>query len=85
MCCSPDGLIGPAKSMWTISSIFVALVVGLLKGCREDLAIIQASQQVQDKWLAQDVKKVNGVHDLFFVFKGEQGELFNFDAWKFSK
>lgn len=31
------------------------------------------------------VKKVNGVHDLFFVFKGEQGELFNFDAWKFSK
>ena len=31
------------------------------------------------------VKKINGVHDLFFVFKGEQGELFNFDAWKFSK
>jgi len=31
------------------------------------------------------VKKVSGVHDLFFVFKGEQGELFNFDAWKFSK
>ena len=31
------------------------------------------------------VKKVSGVHDLFFIFKGEQGELFNFDAWKFSK
>jgi hypothetical protein len=31
------------------------------------------------------VKKVKGVHDLFFVCKGEQGELFNFDAWRFSK
>ena len=31
------------------------------------------------------VKKAKGVHDLFFVFKGKQGELFNFDAWKFSK
>ena len=30
------------------------------------------------------VKKVKGVHDLFFIFRGE-GELFNFDAWKFSK
>lgn len=31
------------------------------------------------------IKKVKGVHDLFFVFKGGQGELFNFDAWKFNK
>nr|WP_315153427.1 glycoside hydrolase family 43 protein [uncultured Flavobacterium sp.] len=31
------------------------------------------------------VLKVNGVHDLFFVFKGVQGELFNFSAWKLSK
>lgn len=31
------------------------------------------------------VKKVSGVHDLFFIFKGDQGELFNFDAWKFNK
>lgn len=29
------------------------------------------------------VKKVKGIHDLYFVFKGEQGELFNFDWWKF--
>jgi hypothetical protein len=29
------------------------------------------------------VKKVNGVHDLYFVFKGGNGELFNFDWWKF--
>lgn len=31
------------------------------------------------------VKKVSGIHDLFFIFKGGEGELFNFDAWEFSK
>ena len=29
------------------------------------------------------VKKIKGVHDLFFVFRGEN-ELFNFDWWKFN-
>jgi len=29
------------------------------------------------------VKKVKGVHDLYFVFKGGKGELFNLDYWKF--
>lgn len=29
------------------------------------------------------VKKVTGVHDLFFVFKGEK-DLFNFDWWQFN-
>lgn len=28
-------------------------------------------------------KKHKGIHDLFFVFKGEEGELFNFDSWEF--
>ncbi len=27
------------------------------------------------------LSKVSGVHDLCFVFKGEKGELFNFDWW----
>lgn len=37
-------------------------------------------------WKTQSVKvnSVKGVHDLFFIFKGEEGELFNFDWWKFS-
>ena len=30
------------------------------------------------------MKKVNGVHDLCFVFKGADGQLFNFDWWKFN-
>ena len=29
------------------------------------------------------VKKTKGVHDLFLVFKGSKGELFNFDWWRF--
>jgi arabinoxylan arabinofuranohydrolase len=29
------------------------------------------------------VKKTNGIHDLFFIFKGNQGDLFNFDWWQF--
>ncbi len=38
-------------------------------------------------WTVQSCKinKVNGVHDLFFIFKGGEGDLFNFDWWKFSK
>jgi arabinoxylan arabinofuranohydrolase len=31
------------------------------------------------------VSKVKGVHDLYFVFKGQGGNLFDFDCWKFVK
>lgn len=30
------------------------------------------------------VKKISGIHDLFFVFRGEK-ELFNFDWWQFNQ
>lgn len=35
-------------------------------------------------WAVQSckVKKTKGVHDLYFVFKGGEGELFNFDFWQ---
>ncbi len=32
-----------------------------------------------------NVNKVTGVHDVYFVFKGEEDDLFNFDWWKFIK
>lgn len=35
------------------------------------------------KTINTPIKNVNGVHDLFFVFKGEK-DLFNFDWWKFN-
>ena len=37
-------------------------------------------------WTVQSckVKKVKGVHDLYFVFKGGTGDLFDFDRWKFN-
>jgi len=38
------------------------------------------------KWVNQScpVKKQSGVHDVYFVFKGTDKNLFNFDWWKFS-
>jgi arabinoxylan arabinofuranohydrolase len=35
------------------------------------------------KTIKTKVKKITGVHDLYFVFKGEK-ELFNFDWWEFN-
>ncbi len=35
------------------------------------------------KTLTTPVKNIDGVHDLFFVFRGEK-DLFNFDWWKFN-
>jgi len=37
------------------------------------------------KWAVQSCKVngVKGVHDIYFVFKGGEGNLFNFDYWKF--
>jgi arabinoxylan arabinofuranohydrolase len=29
------------------------------------------------------VNDIKGIHDLFFVFRGEK-DIFNFDWWKFS-
>ncbi len=31
------------------------------------------------------VKKIKGVHDVYFVFKGGEGDLFNFNWWRFKK
>lgn len=36
------------------------------------------------KTVRAEMKNTNGVHDLYFVFRGEK-ELFNFDWWKFKK
>lgn len=38
-----------------------------------------------DKWstINAKVKKQKGVHDLYFVFKGVEGEFLNFDWWRF--
>lgn len=37
------------------------------------------------KWktLTTKIKKTKGTHDLYFVFKGEDGNLFNFNWWQF--
>lgn len=35
------------------------------------------------KEVSTKIKKVEGVHDLYLVFKGKEEELFNFDWWTF--
>jgi len=35
------------------------------------------------KTLTCKVQKMKGIHDLYFVFKGGEGNLFNFDWWSF--
>lgn len=38
------------------------------------------------KTFSANVKKTKGIHDLFFVFKGDdKAELFNLDYWRFNK
>jgi arabinoxylan arabinofuranohydrolase len=56
---------------------------GLLIGvCEADMSDAPESW----KTYQTQVKKVKGVHDLYLVFTGEEGEqLFNFDHWKFEK
>lgn len=38
------------------------------------------------RWKTQKckVKNLKGIHDLYFVFVGGEGDLFNFDWWKFN-
>ncbi|HKI89145.1 MAG TPA: glycoside hydrolase family 43 protein [Draconibacterium sp.] len=40
----------------------------------------------EQNWETQScsVKKMKGVHDVYFVFKGSKSDLFNFNWWKFS-
>jgi hypothetical protein len=36
------------------------------------------------KTVKSKVKNISGVHDVFFVFKGSEGDLFDFNWWKFN-
>jgi hypothetical protein len=48
--------------------------------------LLKSSDDPQ-KWTAQSCKvvKVKGVHDIYFVFKGGKGDLYNFDWWQFKQ
>lgn len=42
---------------------------------------------ISENWttVSCKVRKVKGIHDVYFVFRGDSGNLFNFDWWKFKK
>jgi len=48
--------------------------------------LLKSSDDPQ-KWITQSCKidKVNGVHDVYFVFKGGEGNLCIFDWWQFKQ
>jgi hypothetical protein len=50
------------------------------------LGVINVTTSAEgDIWrtIKTPVRKISGVHDLYFVFRGEK-ELFNFDWWQFN-
>jgi len=53
---------------------------GLLIGT---LDVSATSGEQSWKTLTCKVQKTKDIHDLYFVFKGGEGDLFNFDWWKF--
>ncbi|WP_069658510.1 glycoside hydrolase family 43 protein [Arcticibacter eurypsychrophilus] len=48
------------------------------------LSIKSTGKATSWKAYSAKLRKIDGVHDIFFVFKGKQDELFNFDWWKFT-
>src|SRR5450759_264604 len=46
------------------------------------LDVINTGNTQSWKALSCKGRKINGVHDIYLVFKGNEGDLFNFDWWK---
>ena len=55
------------------------------KGTLLTSCLIKKSEGLQN-WttVSSSVRKVKGIHDVYFIFKGNEGKLFDFDWWKFN-
>jgi len=69
-----------AVNKGTIEIHLDAITGPLIASCK-----IKSTESLQ-KWSTQEfkVKKTEGLHDLYFVFKGDTSNLFNFNWWQFS-
>lgn len=84
----------PKKPLRFTASLASALRGGTLDVCLDSIggrriaSITVGTTGSWENWravTAERVEAVNGVHDLYFVFKGRKGcKLFNFDWWSFS-
>lgn len=55
-----------------------------LKGDLVGKCLVRNTGTAQDwKEISCAIKKAKGIHDVYLVFRGEEGHLFNFDWWKF--
>ena len=50
----------------------------------EPIAVLLVTPTDKEReWQTDILKKVQGVHDLYILFRGGEGELFDFDWWQF--
>lgn len=75
---------------------FLASVAGLAEGGSIEIRVDALGGEIagelkvkptsgSEQWQEQstEIKPVKGVHDIYLLFKGNDGELFNVDYWKF--
>lgn len=64
----------------------IEIRIGSLSGTLLGTCAVKNTGGLQN-WEVQSCKinKINGVHDVYFIFKGGEGNLFHFDWWKFIK
>lgn len=75
-----------AKAATDNSDAAIEIRVGSIDGERLATCEIESTggMHIWDEQTC-DVDGISGVHDLYFVFTGGDGDLFNFDHWKFHK
>ncbi|WAM36100.1 family 43 glycosylhydrolase [Caldicellulosiruptor acetigenus] len=86
------GNIGPKKFEAMVSNIngkgYVEIKIDSVDGRTIAVAEVQPQNSSSSQWVKVEAKveNVTGVHDLYFVFKGENGSnLFYMDCWRFVK
>lgn len=64
----------------------IEIHVGSRGGCLLGVLEVKNTEGVLNwKTISCKVNKIKEIHDVFFVFKGGNGNLFNFDWWRFLK
>lgn len=63
----------------------IEIHVDSLSGSLLGTCVLESTGDLQ-KWVTKkcSVSKIKGIHDLYFVFTGGDGKIFNFDWWRFS-
>jgi arabinoxylan arabinofuranohydrolase len=65
----------------------IEILIDSLAGSLLGTCSIEENSGDWKKWITKKCKvtRIKGIHDLYFVFTGGEGDLFNFNWWKFSR